>query len=207
MPENNNENTDDLPIQVIDTKMDIKFTENDIDRTHRSGKPKNNGKPRPEIIKFVRYNGRKKVFSIKKLLKDSGVSITESLTAFCMNKLTNARETFGFRNVWTVDGRIFYSENGSQHPKIHYNYIILTVVLLRKIENLCAILFASFSLFLFLGISEGFFSHVCLPNSTLHCGSMILELRTISTNILLSLLSIKFAFLKNPQKRIKHIKS
>ena len=101
--------------------MDIEITENDIDRMHRIGKPKNNGKPRPVIIKFVRYNDRKKVFSSKTLLKDLSVSITESLTAFRMKKLTNARETFGFRNVWTVEGRILYSENGSQHPKIYYN--------------------------------------------------------------------------------------
>ena len=64
------------------------------DRTHRIGKPKNNAKPRPLIIKFVRYNDRKKVFSSKKLFKDLGV-----LIAFRMKKLTNARETFGFRNV------------------------------------------------------------------------------------------------------------
>ena len=121
IPENKNENTDVLAMEVIDTKMDIKITENDIDRTHRIGKPKNNGKPRPIILKFVRYNDRKKVFFSKKLLKISGVSITESLTAFRMKKLTNARKTFGFRNVWTVDKRIFYSESASQHPKICYN--------------------------------------------------------------------------------------
>ena len=100
--------------------MNIKITNNDIDRTHRIGKPKNNCKPRPAVIKFVRYNDRKAVFSSKKLLKASVVSITESLTAFRMKKLTNARETFRFRNVWTVDGRIFYSENDSQHAKIYY---------------------------------------------------------------------------------------
>ena len=54
-------------------------------------------------------------------MKDSGVLITESLTAVRMKKLIIARETFGFTNVWTVDGRIFYSENGSQHAKIYYN--------------------------------------------------------------------------------------
>ena len=36
--------------------------------------------------------------------------ITESLTAVRIKKLIIARETFGFTNVWTVDGRIFYSE-------------------------------------------------------------------------------------------------
>ena len=98
---------------LVSQKGPLFPTGNDIDRMHRIGKPKNNGKPRPVIIKFVRYNCRKKGFFWKKLLKDSSVSITESLTAFRMKKLTNARETFGFRYVWTVDGRRFYSENGS----------------------------------------------------------------------------------------------
>ena len=121
LPESKNENTDHLAMEAIETKMNIKITDNDIDRTHRIRKPKHNGKPRPVIIKFVRYHDRKKIFSSKKLLKDSGVSITESLTAFRMKKLSNARENFGFRNVWTVDERIFYSENGSQHAKVYYN--------------------------------------------------------------------------------------
>ena len=81
-------------MEVMETKVDIKITENDIDRTHRIRKPKNNGKPITVIIKFVQYNDRKKVFSSKKLLKDSDVTIMESLTAFRMKKLTNVRETF-----------------------------------------------------------------------------------------------------------------
>ena len=121
IPENKNKNTDVLAMEVIETKMDIKITDNDIDRTHRIGKPIKNGTTKPVIIKFVRYNDRKKIFSSKKLLKDSRLSITENLTAFRMKKLTSAREIFGFRNVWTVDGMIYYSENGSEHAKIYYN--------------------------------------------------------------------------------------
>ena len=59
--------------------MEIKIADNDIDRTHRIRETKNNGKPRPVIIKFLQYNDRKKVFSSKKLLNDSGVSITWEL--------------------------------------------------------------------------------------------------------------------------------
>ena len=53
LPESKNENTNLLAMEAIDTKMNIKITDNDIDRTHRIGKPKNNGKPKPVIIKFV----------------------------------------------------------------------------------------------------------------------------------------------------------
>ena len=52
-------------MEVIETKMDIKITDNDIDRTHRIGKPIKNGTPKPVIIKFVRYNDRKKIFFTK----------------------------------------------------------------------------------------------------------------------------------------------
>ena len=62
IPENKNENTDVLAMEVTDTKIDIKITDNDIDRTHRIGKQKNNGKPRPVIIKLV----YKKVFFLVK---------------------------------------------------------------------------------------------------------------------------------------------
>ena len=94
IPENKNENTDVLAMEVIDTKMDIKITQNDIDRKHRIQKRKTNSKLRPVINKFVRYNDRKKVFSSKKLLRDSGVSVTKSLTSFRMKKVNDTRKTF-----------------------------------------------------------------------------------------------------------------
>ena len=65
IPKNKNKNTNVLAMEVVETKMDIKITDNDIDRTHRIGKTKSNGKSKPVIIKFVRYNDRKKIFSTK----------------------------------------------------------------------------------------------------------------------------------------------
>ena len=45
----------------------------------------------------------------------------ERLTKSRMSKLAKAREEFGFRNVWTVDGRICYIGEGYQSPKTYYN--------------------------------------------------------------------------------------
>ena len=42
------------------------------------------------------------------LLKGTGDSITESLTAKRMEHLNKAREEHGFTNVWTTDGRILF---------------------------------------------------------------------------------------------------
>ena len=112
--EGNQENTDDLALEVFREKLDFELTERDLGRTHRISKnDKKSNRPRPVIVKFIRYNDRTKVFSKKKQLKNSGISITESLTKLRMSKLAKAREEFEFRNVWTVDDRICYIEEGS----------------------------------------------------------------------------------------------
>ena len=48
---------------------------------------------------------------IKKLLKGTGISVTEMLTLKRMEHLKKAREQHGFGNVWTLDGKIIFKEN------------------------------------------------------------------------------------------------
>ena len=55
IPENKNEKTDDLCFAIINEHLELSITEADIERTHRTEKS------RPIIVKFVRYNDRKKV--------------------------------------------------------------------------------------------------------------------------------------------------
>ena len=120
--EGNQENTDDLALQISKEKLDIELTQRDLDQTHRIGKnDKKSNRPRQVIVKFIRYNDRKNSFSKKKQPKNSGISITESLTKLKMSKLAKAREEFRFSNVWTEDGRICYIGKGSQFPKTYYN--------------------------------------------------------------------------------------
>ena len=59
----------------------------------------------PIIIKFARYNIRNRVFKNKNKLKDTSVSITESLTQKRMQMLTKARNEFLFKNVWIQNGK------------------------------------------------------------------------------------------------------
>lgn len=73
-------------------------------------------------MKFVRYVDRKKVFTKKEKLQKSGISIAESSRRMeCLNK---ARQEFGLKNVWAVDGRIIYLDincNYSRKPKIYFD--------------------------------------------------------------------------------------
>ena len=61
-----NENTDNLVISTIKENMDAELVEEDIDRTHRIGKKREDGKPRPNIVKFARYNRRRMIYQQKK---------------------------------------------------------------------------------------------------------------------------------------------
>ena len=107
--ETDKEKTDQLVLDVINKDMDIDLPISAIERTHRIGIPKQKKKKsRPIIVKFVRYYDRKNVYVNKKRLKGKGISVTESFTKFRMQKLLEARETHGFSNTWTIDGRIMY---------------------------------------------------------------------------------------------------
>ena len=93
----------------------------DLDRTHRIAKQSDSSsKPRPVVVKFSRYNILEKVYKSKKSLKGKNISITESLIRYRMSVLKEAREKYGFKNVWTYDGRILYKDNNDgQKTKIY----------------------------------------------------------------------------------------
>ena len=65
----------------------------------------------------MQFKTRHNIFKNKKLLKGKGVSITESLTKDRMAKLNEARETYGFRNVWTSDGKIIFKNEKNPSNK------------------------------------------------------------------------------------------
>ena len=97
----------------------------DIDRTHCFGnKNKTRKKGQAMIIKFTRYNTRKKVFMNKSKFKGTNISVTESLTSLRMTKLKDARDKYGFNKVWTSDDRIMVMEGGSTKPKVTRGWLL-----------------------------------------------------------------------------------
>ena len=123
--ENRNEDTDTLSINIINERLGLDVQPSDIDRTHRIGnKNKARKKGREMIIKFTRYNTRKKVFVNKRKFKETNISVTESLTSLRMTKLKDARDEYGFNKVWTSDDRIMVMEKGSAKPKVIYGWLL-----------------------------------------------------------------------------------
>ena len=81
--EEQNEDTNKVVIKLIRDNLEEDISLENLDRTHRIGSSRNsNGKTRPIIIKFARYNVHRRVFSNNKKLKGKPASITESLTKF-----------------------------------------------------------------------------------------------------------------------------
>ena len=106
IPKKKQENTDELCIKAINEHLDLDFNDRDINRTHR--------KPRPIIIKLVRYHDRNKIFDSKKKLKGKKIAITENLTVTRIKKLNEARERYNFKNVWTSDGKILHKDGSGK---------------------------------------------------------------------------------------------
>ena len=102
------EDTDELSIKVIEEHMNQKIKPED--RSRRLGNPKKSikAKPRPIIVKFVRYNTRNTIYRNKKVLKGKGISVTESLRTKRFKMLEKPRELHGFVNVWSQDGKIMF---------------------------------------------------------------------------------------------------
>ena len=91
--EDKDEVTDDVVVNMLQDKLELEISKKDIDRSHRIGKPIPREK-RPIIVKFVQYNDHHKAYSNRKRLKNSGISTTESLTAYRMGQLNKARDNF-----------------------------------------------------------------------------------------------------------------
>ena len=113
--------TKEMVLDVINDKLNMEMSQVSIDRSHRLGKRKGPGqKPRAIIVKFTRYKDRHLVFRNKKLLKGSGISVTESLTLKRVEHLKKAREQHGFADAWTLDGKIMFKGNDG-NPKVYYS--------------------------------------------------------------------------------------
>ena len=119
--ETQNKNTDDISLRTINEHLELELTEKELDRTHRITNPKSgNKKTRPIIVKFARYDIRRKVFVNNKRLINIGISITVSLAKHSM-QFFKTKNKFGFNNVWTVDGRIYYYDEVPKKVNVYFD--------------------------------------------------------------------------------------
>ena len=108
-------------LNVINGKLNIKMSQINIGRSHRLGRLKGPvQKSRAIIVRFTGYKDRHHVVRNKRLLKESGIFVTERPTLKRMEQLKKAREQHGFVNIWTTGWKIMFKENES-NPKVYYS--------------------------------------------------------------------------------------
>ena len=103
--EKKEEDTDAIVLNIAQ-KAGVKLQANDIDRSHRVGKP-NQGKARPIICKFTSYSTRDGLYQARKKLV--GCFVSEDLTQTRSKLLYLARQERNagrFKHTWSRDGRI-----------------------------------------------------------------------------------------------------
>lgn len=105
IPENQNEDTDNIILRLAEEKLHTPLSLQDIDRSHRIGNPNAKGH-RPIIVKFTTYAARFRFIKSRRKLKSTGMGIQEDLTPRNRELLKKASTHPKISSVWTVDGRI-----------------------------------------------------------------------------------------------------
>ena len=91
--ESNNENTNEILIKTFSEELGVEIKEDDLDRSHRLGKPKRkDNKARPIIVKFTRYAVRREIFTNRRKLKVKLLLTTESLASSRMQLLSETQK-------------------------------------------------------------------------------------------------------------------
>ena len=117
--------TDDLVLQVCNTKLGLDIIKTDIGRSHVIGKV-NKGKSQV-IVRFLSYRTRNSVYTNKKSLKgdQDGVFITENLTKYrteLVKRLSQLKFHRQIYTYWTSDGRIYVKKLETSRKQLVTNF-------------------------------------------------------------------------------------
>ena len=107
VPEEDGEKVEELAIKVIKDEIDIILKNEDLDIVHRTGRYRDDGKPRPILVKCMSHKSKAKVMKNKKKAKN--VRVHEDLAfgvKVVLDELIERKHELGLDSVWTIDGII-----------------------------------------------------------------------------------------------------
>lgn len=116
LDEEQGEKTTDKVLNLFNAKLKTNIRKEDIVRAHRVGK--NNGKTRPIIVKFERYQHKALVFKNCSNLKGTQIGIMEDLQKKQFQLYREAIQIYDKRLVFTNFGDVFVKMN-NKIKKIH----------------------------------------------------------------------------------------
>ncbi|KAJ8914734.1 hypothetical protein NQ315_017445 [Exocentrus adspersus] len=104
----------DLVLSCMQSKLGINCSPSEVDYVFRAGKFVNGGRPRPMIVRFLANIKKAEVYSSKKLLKDSGITVFEDLSKRRYQLLQQAKKKFGKSAAWSAGGKIYVLANNKK---------------------------------------------------------------------------------------------
>ena len=114
-PEQPGEDTDEMVVRMARDLLGVDIDKEQINRSHRVGRHRGDGKPRPVIVKFVSHCAKSKVYHARKRLnfagpRARGVHIHEDLTKTRNKMFATARNLLWDNlicDTWTEDGIVY----------------------------------------------------------------------------------------------------
>lgn len=99
--------------EVGKTLKTLNLEQKQVAECYRIGKVKND-KPRPIFVKFCNYEDKHQVILSRKKLKGTKIHIKEDLTKTRFEIMKEASIKYGYKNVWSTNGKVFIFENGNK---------------------------------------------------------------------------------------------
>ncbi|XP_033740525.1 uncharacterized protein LOC117327576 [Pecten maximus] len=106
-------------VNFVKNKLKVPITEADIDTAHRLG-PYTGQRPRNLICKFTHRRKKMEIIRNRKILKKSGIVITEDLTRINQQRLKLAYELPCVEKSWSMEGKLFaLLKNGKKRQLLY----------------------------------------------------------------------------------------
>jgi hypothetical protein len=108
--------SEDLSVGAALQAIPLKIEATSVSDSYRIGRKSE--KPRPILIKFKSFDGKKEIWKEKSKLKNSRWLLTESLTPLALGLLKEAKKKFGNNSAWTMNGNVFFKHKDNTINKI-----------------------------------------------------------------------------------------
>lgn len=117
VPENKDEKILEVVGKLLTDKMKLSdVSEGNLQACHRLGS--SFGKTRPILVRFQEIEHRHMVWDSKTLLKGTGITVSEFLTKTRHRVFMAARQHFGLKRCWTIEGKIVVMVSHNTRRKI-----------------------------------------------------------------------------------------
>lgn len=101
------QNINKCVIEMFKNRLEVNVKKEEMEKCYLVSSKINPDKTPSVLIRFCSESSRMSVLKKRKLLKDSGISITEDLTKQRLSLLTNAANKFSKKNSWVLNGNIY----------------------------------------------------------------------------------------------------